>query len=43
VGDRAYRTWLGYLAAVSLAFQVGLVALHQVLAHRGAGADARLS
>lgn len=44
VGDRTYRTWLGYLAAASVAFEAGWIAVHQVVAepagaHR-AGDDA---
>lgn len=43
VGERRYRTWLVYLAAASIAFEEGWIALHQVVARRrqDAGLDYR--
>lgn len=32
VGERVYRTWLGYLAAASVGFAAGFVDVHQVVA-----------
>lgn len=32
VGERGYRTWLGYLAAASVGFAAGFVDVHQVVA-----------
>lgn len=32
VGERVYRTWLGYLAAASVAFDAGFVDVHQIVA-----------
>jgi cyclopropane-fatty-acyl-phospholipid synthase len=41
VGERTYRTWLGYLAAASVAFELGWMALHQIVGtHASAGAAA---
>jgi cyclopropane-fatty-acyl-phospholipid synthase len=34
VGERRYRTWLGYLAAASVAFETGWIALHQIVGVR---------
>ncbi len=34
VGERVYRTWIGYLAAASVAFGAGWLDVHQVLAER---------
>ena len=34
VGERTYRTWLGYLAAASVAFEAGWIALHQIVGVR---------
>lgn len=33
-GERRYRTWLAFLAAASIAFEEGWIALHQVVARR---------
>jgi cyclopropane-fatty-acyl-phospholipid synthase len=38
VGERAYRTWLAYLAAASTAFEAGWIALHQIVATPAADA-----
>jgi cyclopropane-fatty-acyl-phospholipid synthase len=39
VGERTYRTWVGYLAAASVAFESGWIGLHQVVGtHRTAQA-----
>jgi cyclopropane-fatty-acyl-phospholipid synthase len=34
VGERAYRTWIAYLAAAAVAFRAGWIDVHQVLARR---------
>jgi cyclopropane-fatty-acyl-phospholipid synthase len=34
VGERMYRTWIGYLAAATVAFAAGWIDVHQVLAKR---------
>jgi len=34
VGERRYRTWIAYLAAASIAFEEGWIAVHQLVARR---------
>ncbi len=38
VGERTYRTWIGYLAAATVAFSAGWIDVYQVLARRPDGA-----
>jgi cyclopropane-fatty-acyl-phospholipid synthase len=40
-GERAWRTWVSYLAAASVAFEAGWIGLQQVLARTGGARDGR--
>jgi cyclopropane-fatty-acyl-phospholipid synthase len=41
VGERTYRTWIGYLAAASVAFRAGEIDIHQIVARRADPSEPR--